>query len=78
MSEHDWQNLQFLLNADEATLRDWYDKMDVDDHEYASEIMEEYAEELRLRHAIIDAEVAAEKDISAASAYLKKFTLGTK
>lgn len=78
MNERDRENLQFLLNADEETLKDWYDKMDIDDHEYASEIMEEYAEELRLRHAIIDAEIAAEKNVSDATVYLKKFTLGTK
>lgn len=78
MNERDRENLQFLLNADEETLNDWYEKMDIDDHEYASEIMEEYAEELRIRHSIIDAEIAAEKNVSDAAVYLKKFTLGTK
>ena len=78
MNAYDRENLQFLLNADKETLRDWYDQMDTDDHEYASEIMEEYAKELRVRHAMIDAEIAAEKNISDSAVYLKKFTLGTK
>ena len=75
MNDHDRENLKFLLGADEETLRDWYEKMDDDDHKYASEIMEEYAEELRIRHSIIDAEIAAENNISDAAEYLKKFRL---
>ena len=78
MNDHDRENLNFLLNADEETLRDWYTKMEIDDHEYASEIMEEYAEELRVRHAIIDSEIAIDEksDITTVANYLKKFTLG--
>lgn len=54
MNSRDWENLQFLLNADEETLRDWYDQMDVDDHEYASEIMTMYSQELKTKEVLID------------------------
>lgn len=54
MNSRDWENLQFLLNADEETLRDWYEQMDVDDHEYASEIMTMYSQELKTKGVLID------------------------
>lgn len=47
MNEHDRNNLQFLLNASEATLRDWYITVSDDDHVYASELLDQYAAELR-------------------------------
>lgn len=39
MNKHDRKNLEFLLNADRDTLRDWYDSVDEDDHEYAMELL---------------------------------------
>lgn len=32
-------NLQFLLNASEEVLKDWYNVVDEDDHKYASSLM---------------------------------------
>lgn len=54
MNERDRENLEFLLNADEETLKDWYDKMDTDDHEYASELLALYGEELAIKKTLID------------------------
>lgn len=53
MNEYDWENLQFLLNADKETLQDWYNKVDVDDHEYASELLAQYSEELKTKEVLI-------------------------
>lgn len=49
MTQHDRDNLKFLLNADKDTLRDWYASVEADDHEYAMEIMVQYSNELRER-----------------------------
>jgi len=46
MDEHDKNNLEFLLSADEKTLLDWYNNTNYDDHLYASELMSKYSEEL--------------------------------
>lgn len=79
MNEHDRENLQFLLNAGEETLRDWYSKVDEDDHEYASEIMTMYSEELAIKSRFYAVE---EVDLTGlipdAESYLKKFSLGKK
>lgn len=76
MNEHDRENLQFLLNADEETLQDWYSKVDEDDHEYASEIMTMYSEELAMKSRFYAVE---EVDLTGltpdANAYLAKFSL---
>ena len=39
MKKRDRKNLEFLLNADRDTLRDWYESVDEDDHEYAMELL---------------------------------------
>lgn len=39
MDENDRMNLHFLLNADEETLKDWYIKVDENDHKYASSLL---------------------------------------
>jgi len=79
MNEYDKENLQFLLNADEETLSDWYDKVDVDDHEYASELLAQYAEELAIKSSIYDIETVDLTGLTSdADDYIKKFTLGKK
>jgi hypothetical protein len=76
MNEYDRENLSFLLNADEDTLRDWYEKMDKDDHEYASELLVAYSEELKTRQRFIDIEsVNIDNLVPDAVEYLKKFRL---
>jgi len=51
MNEHDRGNLNFLLKADIPTIRDWARKMDGDDIEYAQELLNAYALELREKSA---------------------------
>jgi hypothetical protein len=71
MNDHDWVNLQFLLNADKETLADWYSKTDVDDHEYASEIMTMYSEELKVKEVLItDKDI---KEFGEASGILSRY-----
>ena len=72
MNQHDKDNLQFLLNSTPATLKDWYDKMDGDDHEYALELIRLHSSEL----IIADLESTDEQeDLTLASNYLAKFRL---
>jgi len=47
---NDWDrdNLNFLLNSPPDVLAEWNAQADEDDHEYAQELLDAYAEELRL------------------------------
>ena len=72
MNAHDRENIAFLLSADEATLRDWYNKMGNDDIEYATEIMAAYSEELRVKSALLKKDVP---NVNSANRLLKKFRL---
>jgi hypothetical protein len=67
-------NLQFLLTSSPETLREWFDQVDIDDVEYAMEIMAKYSEELVLRQRFIDVENTA-VDVIEANNYLSKFRL---
>ena len=67
MNEHDRSNLNFLLNASAETLKDWYEKMDEDDHLYAQELLAMAALELK--------EQALELRVEAELALDPKFTL---
>jgi len=60
MNEHDRANLNFLLNASPEVLKDWESKMPTDDLEYAQELLNLYALELRERSSelLIEAEIA--------------------
>ena len=49
MNQHDRQNLEYLLKADEITLKHWYASTSADDHVYAQELMARYSQELRDR-----------------------------
>jgi hypothetical protein len=76
MDDYDRSNLLFLLNASPEVLEDWWDTVDEDDREYASELLTTYAEELRVRQSFMDAEdVELTPD---ASSYLEKFKLNKK
>lgn len=71
MTRHDWDNLQFLLNASEEVLCDWYEKMDKDDHEYASDLLSLYSQELEVKLALInDKEI---KEFKEATSILSRF-----
>ena len=47
MNAHDQDNLQFLLNADETVIKDWFSKTTTDDHVYAQELLARHAADLR-------------------------------
>ena len=49
MNDWDRNNLQFLLNADDATIKDWTAQTSPDDIDYAHELLARYSEELRER-----------------------------
>jgi len=72
MDDYDRLNLQFLLNADPDTLQEWYDTVDADDIEYASELMDAYKEELSARSAMLNDDV---EDLGQAQKFLKRFRL---
>jgi hypothetical protein len=48
---NDWDrdNLNFLLNASPQVIQDWDEQADEDDRIYAQELLDAYAEELRLQ-----------------------------
>jgi hypothetical protein len=54
MNEYDRANLFFLMNATPEELEEWYNSVSEDDHEYASELMAEYCEELATKKSLID------------------------
>lgn len=60
MNEHDRSNLNFLLTASPEVLKDWQSQMDSDDLEYAQELLNMYAEELKAQsqELLIEAELA--------------------
>jgi hypothetical protein len=80
MNNHDLGNLNFLLNAGPEELAAWWNNVSTDDRQYASEILNQYSEELKVRQRFIDVESIAlpEYMLPDAKQYLKKFTLGKK
>lgn len=46
-NEVDRNNLNFLINASQETIKDWYRTCTVDDVNYARELMDAYALEVR-------------------------------
>lgn len=72
MNQRDRANLEFLLTASPETLADWYDKMPLEDVEYAADLLYRYNEELIVRSKLI--ETIEVFDTTAATEYLKKFT----
>jgi hypothetical protein len=53
MNQHDRNNLEFIMRADSDTLRDWMDQLTEDELDYASELLDQYGEELALRTAML-------------------------
>ena len=56
LSDRDRDNLQFLLTVSAATLQDWYDHTDEDDHQYATELLAAHATFLSERVAELTTE----------------------
>jgi hypothetical protein len=57
MNQRDRDNLEFLLKSSPETLKDWFMRMDVEDHLYAKHIMNMYATELTERSTAAAIEV---------------------
>ena len=60
MNDWDRNNLQFLLNADDATIKDWTAQTSQDDIDYAHELLALYSEELRERSMALRIEAELE------------------
>jgi hypothetical protein len=77
MNEHDRQNLEFLLHASPEVLKDWESKMPTDDLEYAQELLNLYALELREKSAelLLEAQLAKMNEYPEAIRVISKFQL---
>ena len=78
MNAHDRKNLDFLLTADIAVIRDWAGKMDADDIIYAQELLMQHADNLRerSREILIEAKMMRNRSsLDQAREILDRFTL---
>jgi len=77
MNAHDRKNLDFLLTADIAVIRDWAGKMDADDIIYAQELLMQHAGDLRerSREILIEAKMMRNRSLDQAREILDRFTL---
>lgn len=78
MNDWDRNNLHFILDADEATLEDFYSWATEDDLAYALSLVRKARTELLIQEADILDEIltnATADDVSDASAMLRKFQL---
>jgi hypothetical protein len=78
MNDWDRNNLHFILDADEATLEDFYSWATEDDLAYALSLVREAKTELLIQEADILDELltaATAADVADASAVLRKFQL---
>lgn len=73
MNDHDRDNLQFLLTADETAMQDWYSQVSQDDIEYALELLQMANAELTVKEMELS-EAAEELDLTQAQAILSRFT----
>jgi hypothetical protein len=73
MNQHDRDNLMFLLSIDDATFKDWYKQMDQDDHEYAQELLDMYALELKERslELLVEAQLVLDPNYTLANDVIK-------
>lgn len=72
MNQHDKDNLHFLLTASPDVLKDWYDKVDRDDHEYAIELIKLHTAEIIVHNMEQNDDVT---DLSEARQVLAKYRL---
>lgn len=72
MNQHDKDNLQFLLTATPEVLKDWYDSVDRDDHEYALELIRLHTAEIIVYNMEQKDDVT---DLSEAQKVLAKYRL---
>jgi hypothetical protein len=57
MNDRDKKNLDFLLSASSETIRNWFEQMNVEDHEYASELMHLHKKELNKKELEVDLKI---------------------
>lgn len=79
MNAHDRKNLEFLLAAEPAVIRDWAKKIEGDDIVYAQELLLQHARDLRerSREILVEAEMARlANSYELAKDYLKRFQIG--
>lgn len=72
MNDHDRANLDFILNATSATLKEWYDSLEPDDLAYAQELLYAARAELDLRMVELYDDVP---DVTLANKVLDKYRL---
>ena len=72
MNDHDKENLNFILNASNETLKDWYKTLDPDDIGYAQELLTTAALEVDMRIIELHDNMI---DVSDANAVLNKYRL---
>ena len=72
MNQHDKDNLRFLLSASPDSLREWYESVGQDDHEYAMELIQTYKAELIVETLETNDNV---EDLSDAQRILARFRL---
>jgi hypothetical protein len=76
MNNYDRENLKFLLNVSPETLFDWYNNVSEDDHIYASELINQYSEELKIKKRFYDVEEVDITNLTPdAEQYLKRFSI---
>lgn len=79
---NDWDrdNLNFLLNSSPEVITDWENQSDEDDKVYAQELLDAYAEELRIQSQdlIVEAEMALMVEYEDAKVVLSKFAINLK
>lgn len=72
MNDQDYSNLQFLLNANEETLRQWFDVVSDDDKDYAMELLQTAQGEILFFRMQYEEDVT---DLTEARNILSKFTV---
>lgn len=55
MNQTDLNNLSFLMNSDQHTLKKWYDSAAVEDLIYATELLDKY--EVHLKNELLFAKI---------------------
>jgi hypothetical protein len=72
MNQHDRDNLNFLLSIDNGTFKDWYNKVDQDDRQYARELLNTYSIELKERslELLVEAQLALDPNYTLAKSVI--------
>jgi len=74
MNNYDRENLHFLMSASKQQLQEWYDSIDHEDLHYAMGLLDQFEQELNIRHSMLDDSVETVVD---SVEILKKFRLNS-